>query len=396
MSSHPSRQKAARDVSEAVVRLGFISLEAGQDPFYPPWLRALRGKPGGELLPFYASRLGTIEMTSVNYRIPTELEAKRWADSVPSGFSMHIKLFGLFSYGSCPISSLPPSVIAILKQQPGSNQTCKLKTMKPQAVAETWRCFRLALSPLREQAKLGLVMSQFTAGFVPNEDNYQRLRDICSQIAPTRLAAEFRSPTWSQDPVAATVLQELNIVCVLTDDNGSYNENNNFRDIEKQLKGNDIGYCRIHRRPVNQASGLICENVTQQDIEISMQVDLETGLSKGDLRSYEVDEWSQLLHKAAAVMKPGGCIYVLFSTIGRNASADNVDRFQEALGDLASPWPQNSVVSIGADEAVVSGYSTGCQGEEALSFDGSTDHRCGARKNRWGRHRSVTMVQNSG
>ena len=80
------------------------------------------------------------------------------------------------------------------------------------------------------------------------------------------------------------------------------------------------------------------ERVTREDIVASMQVDPSTGLSQGDLRPNEIAEWSQLLHEASRVMKPGGRIYVLFSTIGQNASADNVERFRAVLGGLATSW----------------------------------------------------------
>eukprot|EP00418_Pyrodinium_bahamense_P034524 CAMPEP_0179156508 /NCGR_PEP_ID=MMETSP0796-20121207/76301_1 /TAXON_ID=73915 /ORGANISM="Pyrodinium bahamense, Strain pbaha01" /LENGTH=78 /DNA_ID=CAMNT_0020858091 /DNA_START=5 /DNA_END=238 /DNA_ORIENTATION=+ len=77
----------------AQVHLGFISLESVQELFYPQWLRDLRGKPGGELLPYYARRLGTIEMTCSNYRVPSPATTRQWADSVPQGFVLHVKLF---------------------------------------------------------------------------------------------------------------------------------------------------------------------------------------------------------------------------------------------------------------------------------------------------------------
>merc|ERR1711920_1140345 len=38
-------------------------------------------------------------------------------------------------------------------------------------------------------------------------------------------------------------------------------------------------------------------------------------------------------------MKSGGRIYVLFSTVGRNTSADNVGRFAGALAELTATWP---------------------------------------------------------
>lgn len=253
---------------------------------------------------------------------------------------MHIKIFGLFSFGNCPASSLPASAQAMLKVRKGSDETRKLRNMKPEVVDEIWRCFNAALEPIRDQGKLGLVMSQFTTSFVPSAENFLHLQGICERIAPTRLAAEFRNPSWAVSAEASDLLRSLGVVCVHSDDNGSYNQNNNFRQIVRGLRGKDIGYCRIHRRPTSSQTGLTCENVTREDIERSMQVDPATGLSKGDLRSEEIREWSGLLQEAASVMSSGARIYVLFSTIGRNASADNAEKMRVALGDFAGLWPR--------------------------------------------------------
>lgn len=326
----------------ASVHLGFISLESGQFPFYPQWLHDLRGQRGGELLPFYARQLGTIEMTSVNYRIPSPADTRQWADSVPEGFVFHVKIFGLFSFGSCPRDALPRSAQLRLRH---GGKNVSLRRLPADVIEEVWSCFRAALEPLREQGKLGVVVCQFPATFRPCQDNFERLRQISERIAPSSLAAEFRSPEWGSSPQAERLLRRMGVACVHTDDNGSYNENNNFRELPRRLVGETLGYCRIHRRPLNRSTGLVCENVTREDIEVSMEPDPLTGLAKGDLLPAEVTEWQQLLSDACAAMAPGGRVYVMVSTIGRNASADNVERLRVALGDLVPPWRLGGAVS---------------------------------------------------
>eukprot|EP00927_Polykrikos_kofoidii_P050998 TRINITY_DN44816_c0_g1_i1.p1 TRINITY_DN44816_c0_g1~~TRINITY_DN44816_c0_g1_i1.p1 ORF type:complete len:393 (-),score=34.45 TRINITY_DN44816_c0_g1_i1:50-1228(-) len=319
----------------ASVHVGFISLESGQFPFYPSWLREKRGKPGGELLAYYATQLGTIEMTSVNYRIPPPDVTRQWADSVPQGFVIHIKIFGLFSFGSCQRDALPSSVQSKL---PSNIAQVRLKTLKQEIVEEVWRCFSAALEPLREQGKLGVIVSQFTQSFVPCEESYERLKQITEHCAPSSVAAEFRSPDWEASPEAMAMLEKLGIIVILTDDNGSFNNNNNFRRMPGRLRNRSIGYCRIHRRPRSSETGYICENVSRADIEASMRPDPITGGFAGDLSPGELSEWASLLSVASAGMKPGSQIYVHFSTIGRNSSADKVARLEIVLGGMAAKW----------------------------------------------------------
>lgn len=346
----------------AVVHLGFISLESSQRPFYPERLFRAAGRRGADLLPFYASKLGTIEMTSVNYSIPSPQVAQQWVDSVPSGFIIHVKLFGLFTFGRCSRNALPRSVLAMMQSE---SDHVELGRMPLEAVDEVWRCFRAFLSPIRDAGKLGLVMCQFTASFVPKGESYARLRQVCQQCLPTRVAAEFRSPDWASSQQAAEVLHELGVVSVITDDNGSYNKNNNFRQMPDLLTGSTLGYCRIHRRPLNLETGLICENVTEADMAASMEPDPTTGRCTGDLSPAEVDEWVFLLREASSRLAPGSQIFVHVSTVGRNSSADNVARLRAALGPLAAPWPEVGAPAADAPAGDQPPFPAGTSDEES-------------------------------
>lgn len=361
----------------ASVHLGFISLESSQSPFYPQWLHDLRGRPGGDMLRYYGEQLGTIEMTSTNYRIPPPSMTAQWASSVPDGFIMHIKLFGLFSFGSCDLDALPQSTVPKLKSRVNP---VRLSAMNADSVDEVWRCFGLALEPLREQGKLGFIFSQFTPKFTPCAENFKRLRDICARISPSKLAAEFRSPDWGTLSEATQFLDDLGVCTVLTDDNGSFNRNNNFGKLPQLSAGRDVAYCRIHRRPWSSARGLYCEDVTKEDIAASEAVDPATGLCLGDLRPEEISEWARLLNKASGTMRPGGRMFVHFSTVGRNASADNVERLRTALGSLAAPWPLSQPVGRDVDGEAVRTIRWGRRRDTGskLARSSESEHRHGS------------------
>src|SRR6201995_1913527 len=54
--------------------------------FYPAGV-----KPDG-FLAFYATRFSTVELNTTGYRLPAEDQFKRWADTVPDGFTFAPKL----------------------------------------------------------------------------------------------------------------------------------------------------------------------------------------------------------------------------------------------------------------------------------------------------------------
>jgi uncharacterized protein YecE (DUF72 family) len=54
--------------------------------FYPP------GTPSDRFLPFYAQRLGTVELNSTGYRLPAGEQVRRWAERTPPGFLFAPKL----------------------------------------------------------------------------------------------------------------------------------------------------------------------------------------------------------------------------------------------------------------------------------------------------------------
>jgi uncharacterized protein YecE (DUF72 family) len=61
---------------------------------YPSWRPGFypEGMPPAEFLAFYAQRFDTVELNSTGYRLPSEDQFRRWAESVPDGFQFAVKL----------------------------------------------------------------------------------------------------------------------------------------------------------------------------------------------------------------------------------------------------------------------------------------------------------------
>ena len=61
---------------------------------YPSWRGGFYpdGMQPSDFLRFYAERFDTVELNSTGYRLPSEDQFRRWAESVPDGFRFAVKL----------------------------------------------------------------------------------------------------------------------------------------------------------------------------------------------------------------------------------------------------------------------------------------------------------------
>jgi uncharacterized protein YecE (DUF72 family) len=61
---------------------------------YPTWRPGFypEGTQPGDFLAHYASRFDTVELNTTGYRLPAEDQFRRWAESVPDGFTFAPKL----------------------------------------------------------------------------------------------------------------------------------------------------------------------------------------------------------------------------------------------------------------------------------------------------------------
>jgi uncharacterized protein YecE (DUF72 family) len=63
---------------------------------YPSWKPGFypEGTDSKELLAYYATRFGTVELNTTGYRLPAAEQFRRWAETVPPGFTFAPKLPG--------------------------------------------------------------------------------------------------------------------------------------------------------------------------------------------------------------------------------------------------------------------------------------------------------------
>lgn len=157
--------------------------------FYPPTGRRHRA-PGFDELAFYADHFDTVEVNSTFYRIPTPQVTRSWARRTPAGFEFSIKLFQKFTHPS------------MFKQATG-RETWDVGMTDVDAV-------RVALDPIQQAGKLGVVLAQFPPSFKNSSTSRDYLEWLVQAFAGWPVAVELRHRSWSDNVGASlTLLNEL-------------------------------------------------------------------------------------------------------------------------------------------------------------------------------------------
>lgn len=173
--------------------------------FYPEKM-----KPAN-MLEFYSSRLGVVEINNTFYRMPKKELVEKWGGATPEGFLFSIK---------------------------ASRKITHFKRLKD---AEDETAFLLdsigVLGP-----KLGAVLFQFPPYF---KKNAGRLNDFL-KILPTGLPAvfEFRDDSWYDDEISGLLSSRNFVFCVSDTDE---------KDAPAALGAADWGYLRLRKEHYSPA-----------------------------------------------------------------------------------------------------------------------------------------------
>jgi uncharacterized protein YecE (DUF72 family) len=173
--------------------------------FYPEKL------PAKEMLPYYASRLGAVELNNTFYRLPQPSMVESWRAQVPDDFRFSVK---------------------------ASQRITHFKRLKD-AAAETG--FMLETVSALED-RLGVVLFQLP----PNmKKDLERLETFLKDLSPATPAAfEFRHPSWFDDDVLALLRSQNRALVVSDTDDLPANH------IDKTA---DWGYMRLRRVQYSEA-----------------------------------------------------------------------------------------------------------------------------------------------
>ena len=158
--------------------------------FYPPEVKSAE-----ERLKYYSRHFPTVEVDSTYYAIPSERNARLWAERTPAGFVFHIKAFSMLTGYSTAIKSLPRAIREILPEELKSRD--QERNFLDEVVEQVSLMFQSALLPLKNANKLGFILFQFPPWFTPLPEAYPQMEKIREIFIEFNLAFEFRNWKWN-------------------------------------------------------------------------------------------------------------------------------------------------------------------------------------------------------
>ncbi len=147
-----------------------------------------------ERLAYYARHFDTVELDSSFYGIPSDRNARLWAERTPPGFTFHVKAFAMMTRHAVRPNQLPPSLRHAFPYE--LDRTGRILHPSADFRAEVFQAFTQSLEPMRAAGRLGLILLQFPPYFVADEENRRYIRTAASLVAPDPVAVEFRHSSW--------------------------------------------------------------------------------------------------------------------------------------------------------------------------------------------------------
>jgi uncharacterized protein YecE (DUF72 family) len=153
-------------------------------------------------LRFYASQFPLVEVDSSYYFLPSESNAKLWAERTPDHFTFNVKAFSL-------LTQHPTKPQALKEFGADGKDNIYLSDLDPKVVDRVWGAFHEGLEPLRRAGKLGLLLFQFPQWFPVGKANRDYILECARRAAPDRICVEFRNKTWMSEKNRSKTLEFL-------------------------------------------------------------------------------------------------------------------------------------------------------------------------------------------
>lgn len=160
--------------------------------FYPASARTSADK-----LKHYSQFFSCIEIDTTNYAIPRLRHVLDWVNAVPDGFLFHVKIYGPICSRTVSPPTIPSDLRKFLTPEQDKQSFVPLNQLNPELVQLLWDRFIEVVSILYEHKKLGAVVFQFHASFIPSQDNLDYLIS-CRERLPAKypMAVELRNRNW--------------------------------------------------------------------------------------------------------------------------------------------------------------------------------------------------------
>lgn len=143
---------------------------------------------------------GCIEIDSTTYNIPSPQSVSSWVKATPTGFTFHIKAFGLLCSSSIDKNKLPNDIRQLYSPDSEKKSWITLDNLGDEGKRAIWSRFNAVVDVLYEANKLGYVLFQFHTNFVPSKQSFDYLYQCSSNLKSCYpMAFDFRNRQWVDD-----------------------------------------------------------------------------------------------------------------------------------------------------------------------------------------------------
>lgn len=256
-------------------------IESGE--FYPQ-----NARNSEERLKYYASIFDCVEVDSSFYAIPSVKSSQLWVERTPNNFIFNIKAFGAMTGHSISTKALPPDLRKNLMEE-------RLIIREKNLLKEIFNRFKMAIEPIKNSKKLGIVVFQYPPWFENNEKNIENILTAKYLMEDHPIGIEFRNRSWlneSNRDKTLSFLKDNNLTYIISDAPQVMGQ----KTIEYYVDNTtDIAYFRMHGRNI--------ENWLKKGIETSLRYDYE----------YNLDELKLFANDIKSIYKKVKKVFAMFN-----------------------------------------------------------------------------------
>jgi uncharacterized protein YecE (DUF72 family) len=161
--------------------------------FYPPTATSAEDR-----LRFYGTQFPLVEVDSSYYALPSRLNAERWVERTPAGFTFDIKAFAPLTQHPVEPARLPADLKRALPAEILEKSRLYPKDLPGEVEVAIWERFARAIEPLACAGRLGCVLLQFPPWFAATRGNARILEDCRARLEGHRVAVELRHASWGE------------------------------------------------------------------------------------------------------------------------------------------------------------------------------------------------------
>jgi uncharacterized protein YecE (DUF72 family) len=174
--------------------------------FYPGGVSSPEGR-----LRYYASRFPIVEVDSTYYAIPARRMAELWCERTPDGFIFDVKAHALMTGQPSEVNRLPKELRAALPSVLAKKLRIYASELPDELRDTVWASFLDALTPLRENGRMGAILLQYPRWVGPSRANAALIEDARARLhrAGWRAAVEFRNRAWFDERTRPRTLDLL-------------------------------------------------------------------------------------------------------------------------------------------------------------------------------------------